>query len=86
MPDNNAILVGVEIKGSRSTWTIQDSLEELERLALTAGLSVADRTWQKTASPGASSWIGSGKIAEIAALMATHGAKYLLFDDELSPG
>ena len=86
MPDDKAILVGVELKGSRGAWTIQDSLEELGSLAKTAGLSVAGRTWQKMARPNASTWIGSGKIAEVSALMATHEARYLLFDDELSPG
>ncbi|HTP57390.1 MAG TPA: GTPase HflX, partial [Spirochaetia bacterium] len=86
MPGDKAILVGVELKGRRSAWTLQDSLEELGRLADTAGLTVAAATWQKLASPDASTWIGSGKLSEIADLMAAHDARYLLFDDELSPG
>ena len=86
MSADRAILVGVELKGKKSTWTIQDSLEELGRLARTAGLSVVGRTWQKLASPDPSTWIGSGKLLEIVALMAANNARYLLFDDELSPG
>ena len=86
MPGDKAILVGVELKGKKSAWTIEDSLEELGRLATTAGLVVAAVTRQKLASPDASTWIGSGKLSEIAGLMAAHDARYLLFDDELSPG
>ncbi|MGA2612996.1 MAG: GTPase HflX [Spirochaetia bacterium] len=86
MPGDKAILVGVELKGRKGSWTIQDSLEELGRLARTAGLSVAGRTWQKLPHPDASTWIGSGKVKEIAGLMAAEDAKYVLFDDELSPG
>ncbi len=66
MADDKAIIVGVELKGKKSAWTIQDSLEELGRLAVTAGLSVAGQTWQKLASPDSSTWIGSGKLTEIA--------------------
>jgi GTPase len=86
VPDDKAIIVGVELKGKKSAWTIQDSLEELGRLAVTAGLSVAGQTWQKLASPDSSTWIGSGKLTEIASLLAANDARYLLFDDELSPG
>jgi GTP-binding protein HflX len=83
---DKAILVGVELKGKKVAWTIQDSLEELGRLARTAGLSVAGRTWQKLPRPDASTWIGSGKVEEIARLMTAEDADYVLFDSELSPG
>jgi GTP-binding protein HflX len=86
VPGDKAILVGVELKGRKTAWTMQDSLEELGRLASTAGLTVAAATWQRLASPDASTWIGSGKLSEIAGLMAAHDARYLLFDDDLSPG
>ncbi|HUI70103.1 MAG TPA: GTPase HflX [Spirochaetia bacterium] len=86
MPDDKAILVGVEIKSQKGSWTIRDSLDELGRLARTAGLTVAGRTWQKLPRPDASTWIGSGKVREIAGLIAAEDAQYVLFDDELSPG
>ena len=86
MPDDRAILVGAELKGRRTSWTLEDSLDELARLAGTAGLSVAGRTWQRLPRPDASTWIGSGKVREIAGLMAAADAGYVLFDDELSPG
>ena len=78
--------MGAELKGRRTSWTLEDSLDELARLAGTAGLSVAGRTWQRLPRPDASTWIGSGKVREIAGLMAAADAGYVLFDDELSPG
>jgi GTPase len=81
-----AVLVGVELKGARTAWTIQDSLNELGRLATTAGLEVAGVTWQKLARPHPGTWIGSGKVQELKELVAANDARYVLFDDELSPG
>ena len=81
-----AVLVGVELKGTSTSWTIEDSLAELEQLAATAGLSVAGRTWQKLAHPSASTWVGKGKVRELKELVLAENARYVLFDDELSPG
>jgi GTP-binding protein HflX len=83
---DRAILVGFQLKGEPSAWTLEDSLEELRQLALTAGLEVAGVTWQKLARPNAATWIGSGKVQELKELLAAHDATYVLFDDELSPG
>ena len=83
---SRAILVGVELKGSKSAWTLQDSLDELARLAETAGLAVAGATYQKLDHPDARTWIGSGKVRELGELLAASDATYVLFDDELSPG
>src|SRR5208283_1124139 len=81
-----AVLVGVELKGASTSWTIQDSLAELGRLAHTAGLEVAGTTWQKLARPNPGTWIGSGKVQELKELLADTSAQFVLFDDELSPG
>ncbi len=81
-----AVLVGVELKGAAGSWTLQDSLDELTRLAETAGLTVAGFTYQKLARPDPSTWIGSGKVREVGEILAGAGAGYVLFDDELSPG
>jgi GTPase len=81
-----AVLVGVEIKGAASTWTIEDSLAELGRLAETASLTVVGATYQKLAHPDPGTWVGSGKVREIVELVAAEDARYVLFDDELSPG
>ena len=84
--DRGAILVGVELKGHGSAWGVEDSLAELGRLAYTAGLRVAGSTYQKLAHPDASTWIGKGKVQELKELVASENARYVLFDEELSPG
>jgi GTP-binding protein HflX len=83
---DRAILVGVQLKGKPSPWTLEDSLEELRQLALTAGLEVAGVTSQKIARPDPATWIGSGKAQELKEILAAQDATYVLFDDELSPG
>jgi GTP-binding protein HflX len=84
--NGRAVLVGVELKGKSSAWTIEDSLAELGRLAATAGLEVAGATWQKLERPHPRTWIGSGKVMEVKELCAAYDARCVLFDDELSPG
>jgi GTPase len=81
-----AVLVGVEVKGAAGSWTLQDSLDELTRLAETAGLTVAGSTYQKLTHPDPRTWIGSGKVREVGEILAATAAGYVLFDGELSPG
>ncbi len=83
---NKAILVGVELKGEKGSWTMEDSLEELGQLADTAGLTVAGATYQKLERPNPSTFVGSGKVQELKELLAAEDAGILVFDEELSPG
>jgi len=78
--------VGVEIKGQRTAWRLEDSLAELERLADTAGLRVVGVLEQRLDRPNPATLIGSGKVAELVALRADTGAQVVVFDKELSPG
>lgn len=84
-PQETAILVGVELKGRPSPWSLEDSLAELERLAETAGLRVVGWLEQRIERPNPATLIGSGKVEELAALRADTGASAIIFDDELSP-
>ncbi len=79
------MLIGVEVKGSRSPWRVQDSLEELAALAHTAGLEVVGRTWQRLERIHPATLIGSGKLKELIAARQRLGYNVLVFDDELSP-
>ena len=79
-----AFLVGVEFK-SKPKWELQDSLEELGRLASTAGAEVIGIGTQKLDRPYASTFIGTGKADEFAALCRADEADTVIFDDELSP-
>jgi GTP-binding protein HflX len=85
-PNGRAILVGVEMKGSMSTWTIHDSLDELEKLARTADVAVVGRIHQKLFHPNASTYVGSGKVEELRQSVDAQRADCVIFDEELSPG
>jgi GTP-binding protein HflX len=85
LPAETALLVGVEIKGQTSSWRLEDSMEELERLAETAGLQVVGTLHQRVERPNPKTLIGSGKVAELVALRNDTGAQVVVFDEELSP-
>ncbi len=63
----------------------EEELEELERLALSAGATVAGRLTATRAAPDARHFIGKGKVEELAGLIATTGADLVLFNHALSP-
>ncbi|MDP6584387.1 MAG: GTPase HflX, partial [Anaerolineales bacterium] len=85
MSTQRALLVGVELRSISSMLTIHDSLNELEQLANTGGMSVVGRICQKLSVPNSATYIGTGKIAELIDLIETTAADIVLFDSELSP-
>ena len=78
-----AVLVGVERPGQQ--WPLSSSLAELERLADTAGADTVAVTTQKLDAPNPRTFVGSGKVEEIASLCRANGADLIIFDDELTP-
>ncbi len=58
-----AILVGVE--WCDNAWPLDRSLDELERLAHTAGAQCVARLSQRLVKPYPKSFIGSGKVEEL---------------------
>ncbi len=84
-PRERAFLVGVEIYDQNNLLSLNDSLEELNLLADTAGLDVVGSETQKRSRPHQKTFIGSGKVDEIKALADEVDAQIILFDDELSP-
>lgn len=80
-----AIMVGVNLKGSRPLLSMDDSLNELELLADTAGIEVIGKVTQNVGRIDPATFVGSGKVEEIKETVLATGAKLLLFDDELSP-
>ncbi len=85
LPEENAFLVGVEITSERRLLSVQDSLLELARLAETAGLIVVGQSMQRRAHPNSSTYVGSGKLAEIKEEASLHNVDVVIFDDELKP-
>ena len=80
-----AILVGVDRGAYGDGWTIQESLEELRRLTQTDGAEVVEVVTQKLDRPVPKTYIGSGKVEEIAGLVRSLDADVVIFDDELTP-
>ncbi len=81
---NTAILVGIASKGSALT-ECESSLEELERLAETAGATVFAKVMQVKETYDPRTLIGKGKVAEISELAKSENIKLVIFDEELSP-
>jgi GTP-binding protein HflX len=79
-----AVLVGVAVDGSVEQ--AERSVEELHRLAETAGAEVLDAMVQRRARPDAGTFIGKGKAKELAATVKSLGADTVIMDDELSAG
>lgn len=77
-------LVGVQLK-SRNRWQVDDSLDELAELAVTAGADVVDTGSQKLEAPVAGTFIGTGKAEEFAEQCRANDVDTVIFDDELSP-
>ncbi|MEM1125076.1 MAG: GTPase HflX [Bacteroidota bacterium] len=79
-----AILVGVITPGY-DAWDLSDSLDELAHLADTAGAVIASRLTQALDRINASTYIGKGKVNELARSVKAHHADLVIFDDDLSP-
>ena len=79
-----ALLVGLERRDT-DKWAVRDSLIELRELAESAGAEVLDTVTQKRDAPSAPTFIGSGKVAELAGRCKETGANIVIFDDDLSP-
>jgi GTPase len=83
--DEIGFLVGAELYHPNPPITLDDSLDELELLADTAGIPVVGRASQRLKQIDPSTFIGSGKAQEIHAEVKRLGANVVIFDDELSP-
>jgi GTP-binding protein HflX len=78
-----AILVGV-ISKQQNEGKVQEYLDELEFLTYTAGGEVLKRFVQRMDLPNPKTYIGSGKIMEIADFVDENEIGAVIFDDELS--
>jgi len=79
-----AVLVGV-ITQQQNEKKSKEYLDELAFLVETAGASPVKRFTQKVSNPNPKTFIGSGKINEIAAYVDANDVDLVIFDDELSP-
>ncbi|HMS28289.1 MAG TPA: GTPase HflX [Saprospiraceae bacterium] len=78
-----AILVGI-ILPDQSDALIQEHLDELEFLALTAGAESIHRVTQRLNGPDSRTFIGKGKAEEIKTYMEHFPVDLVIFDDDLT--
>jgi len=79
-----AVLVAVMCQRD-SEAQVTRSLGELQRLAETADIAVVDKVFQRRSKIDRTTYVGTGFLEELKALVAEHDVDVLIFDDELSP-
>ncbi len=80
----SAVVIGV-ISPFQPEEQLAEYLDELEFLADTAGADVDKRFTQKLEKPHPKTFLGTGKINEIAGFIKENKIDLAIFDDELSP-
>ena len=76
-----AVLIAVDT----GDYNCEASLDELEELAQTAGAQVIGRMWQKRDKPDSATFLGSGRIEELAEFCESNEVDLVIADSELSP-
>lgn len=79
-----AVLVGL-VTQKQSEEKVSEYLDELTFLAETSGAEAVRRFTQKVDKPDPRTFLGSGKIKEIAEYVKDYAIPMVIFDDELSP-
>ena len=77
-----AVLVGVLLATPVDP---EHPLDELGGLAETAGALVVAELTQRRERPDQTTYLGSGKVTELAMLVEHHDADVVIFDNDLSP-
>ncbi|MFO0828544.1 MAG: GTPase HflX [Phycisphaerales bacterium] len=78
-----AIVVQVRLPGAQGDH--EDPLAELRSLATTAGVTVVGELIQNREKPRGKTYLGKGKVEELARLIAELRATIVIFDNELAP-
>jgi GTPase len=84
-PKEKAVLVGVELPTRDHHVPLEYSLDELERLAETAGASVVEKYTQQIRNITPATLIGRGKIDEIHRGLKENHADLVIIDEDLTP-
>ncbi|HPJ82247.1 MAG: GTPase HflX [Bacteroidales bacterium] len=81
---DKAVFIGLLRPGTDPA-LLDEYLDELEFLADTAGLDSGGRFVQRLEKPHPNTYLGSGKLQELAAYIKVENISIAIFDDELSP-
>jgi len=89
MPQERALLVTVQLdprfsKGG-AMWALEDEARELQELSLSSGCRVVGEVHAKRHRPVAGTFLGQGKLEEIAQAAANLQSQVVIFNHELSP-
>jgi len=84
MSDERAVLVGL-ITPEQGEAKARDYLDELQFLAETAGATTVRKFTQRCNGPSSTTFVGKGKLDEIAAYVEDNDIGLVIFDDDLSP-
>ena len=79
----SAVLVGLMLPENADYF---DDLEELEGLAVAAGVEVVGKLTQRRDTPTPGTYLGKGKAEELVTLVKATDADVVVFDNDLSPG
>ena len=79
-----ALLAALRLPRQRR-YEVEESLDELERLAESAGAHVVGRVTQERLAPTPQLYFGKGKVDELRASSEREGANLMISDDALSP-
>jgi GTPase len=79
-----ALLVGVFPPNTQEQ-ALLDEMAELEELVRSAGGQVLDSFWQKRERPHPATFIGEGKVTEVALATQEQGANLVIFGKDLTP-
>lgn len=83
--EEDSAFIATVIRQGDSSEDTDASLNEMERLADTAGIAILGRYSQRRAKPERSSYFGKGFLEELSEKMQQAGANLLIINDELSP-
>lgn len=84
LEQETAVLIGL-INQAQTEENAREYLNELAFLAKTAGAYTLRKYYQRLERPDTKTFIGSGKLDEVAAYVKEHKVTMVIFDDELSP-
>ncbi|GAC1634151.1 MAG: GTPase HflX [Chloroflexota bacterium] len=80
---NRAVLLAADL--GDNSWSPEESLAELARLAETAAIDVVDQVIQHLHSPQPVTYLGKGKLRELRDEKSNLGFNTVIADDELAP-
>lgn len=82
--EEKTVLIGL-VTPDTTEEQVEEYLDELEFLALTAGAVTKNRYIQKLSHPDKKYFIGSGKLEEVKEFVDANDIDLVIFDDDLSP-